>query len=149
MTATPATPETALFREAVNPSTLYDSVQFGFSHAVLHRGGDVLQLAGQVAWDADCQLVGAGDLALQTRQALANLRAVLAAVGATPANIVRLRTYVVNHAPDKLGPVLGEIAQFYGDVIPAPNTFLGVQALALPDFLVEIEATAVIPRRDG
>jgi enamine deaminase RidA (YjgF/YER057c/UK114 family) len=55
----------------------------------------------------------------------------------------------VNHAPNKSAPLLGEIAQFYGNVIPAPNTFLGVQALALPDFLVEIEATAVIPRRDG
>ena len=51
---------------------------------------------------------------------------------------------MVGHSPDKLGPVLGEIGQFYGDAVPASNTFIGVQALALPDFLVEIEATAVV-----
>jgi enamine deaminase RidA (YjgF/YER057c/UK114 family) len=130
--------------ERLNPPSLYNSVQYGFSHAVRQRGGDTLHLAGQVAWNKDGQVVGAGDLAAQTRQALANLREVLAAAGATPADIVRLRTYVVNHTPDKLGPVLGEIGAFYGTAVPAANTFIGVQALALPDFLVEIEATAVI-----
>jgi enamine deaminase RidA (YjgF/YER057c/UK114 family) len=130
--------------ERINPPTLYNSVQYGFSHAVRQRGGDTLHLAGQVAWDKDGKLVGAGDLAAQTRQALANIRTVLAAAGASPADIVRLRTYVVGHSPDKLGPVLGEIGQFYGDAVPASNTFVGVQALALPDFLVEIEATAVV-----
>jgi enamine deaminase RidA (YjgF/YER057c/UK114 family) len=130
--------------ERINPPTLYNSVQYGFSHAVRQRGGDTLHLAGQVAWDKDGKLVGAGDLAAQTRQALANIRTVLAAAGASPADIVRLRTYVVGHSPDKLGPVLGEIGQFYGDAVPASNTFIGVQALALPDFLVEIEATAVV-----
>lgn len=130
--------------ERVNPATLYNSVQFGFSHAVRQKGGDTLHLAGQVAWDKEGKVVGGGDLAAQTRQALANLREVLAAVGATPADIVRLRTYVVNHSPDKLGPVLGEIGAFYAGAVPAANTFIGVQALALPDFLVEIEATAVV-----
>lgn len=68
----------------------------------------------------------------------------LAEAGVTPADIVRLRTYVVNHSPDKLGVVLPEIGAFYGDATPAPNTFIGVAALALPDFLIEIEATASI-----
>jgi enamine deaminase RidA (YjgF/YER057c/UK114 family) len=131
-------------RELINPPTMYNSVQFGFSHGALQRGGATVHLAGQVAWDAQGKLVGAGDLAAQTRQALQNLRSVLAAVGGTPADIVRVRTYVVNHSPDKLGPVLGELGAFYGGTPPAPNTFIGVQALALPDFLVEIEATAVI-----
>ena len=129
----------------INPTGLYESLPFGFSHAALQEGGRTLHLAGQVAWDSNAQIVGAGDLAAQTRQALANLGAVLAAAGAGPADIVRLRTYVVDHTPDKLGPVLGEIGAFYGDATPAPNTFLGVAALALPDFLIEIEATAVVP----
>jgi len=129
----------------INPAGLYESLPFGFSHAALQEGGRTLHLAGQVAWDSNASIVGAGDLAAQTRQALANLGAVLAAAGAGPADIVRLRTYVVDHTPDKLGPVLGEIGAFYGDATPAPNTFLGVAALALPDFLIEIEATAVVP----
>jgi enamine deaminase RidA (YjgF/YER057c/UK114 family) len=130
--------------ERINPPQLYDSVRFGFSHATLQQEGRTLHLAGQVAWDAQTNVVGAGDVAAQTRQALANLTAVLSSVGCTPADVVRLRTYVVNHTPDKLGPILGEIGAFYGGATPAPNTFIGVAALALPDFLVEIEATASV-----
>jgi enamine deaminase RidA (YjgF/YER057c/UK114 family) len=130
--------------ERINPPSLYNSVQFGFSHAVRQKGGDTLHLAGQIAWDKEGKLVGAGDLAAQTRQALANLREVLKAAGAGPADVVRLRTYVVNHSPDKLGPVLGEIGAFYAGAVPAANTFIGVQTLALPELLIEIEATAVV-----
>jgi enamine deaminase RidA (YjgF/YER057c/UK114 family) len=136
--------ELAMKRKAINPSSLYQSVPFGFSHAVEQNGGRTLHLSGQVAWDGEGRLVGAGDLVAQTRQALANLKVVLAEVGATPADVVRLRTYVVNHSPEKLGPVTAEIAAFYGDALPAANTFIGVQALALPDFLVEIEAIAAL-----
>ncbi|WP_439533771.1 RidA family protein [Polymorphobacter sp.] len=128
----------------LNPPALYDSLAYGFSHAAIQTGGRTLHLAGQVGWDKEGNLVGPGDLAAQTRQALANLRAVLEAAGATPADIVRLRTYVVDHSPDKLGPVLGEVAAFFGDTMPSPNTFIGVAALALPDFLIEIEATAAL-----
>lgn len=130
--------------ERINPPQLYDSLRFGFSHATLQKQGTTLHLAGQVAWDAQTNVVGAGDVAAQTRQALANLAVVLRSVGCTPADVVRLRTYVVNHTPDKLGPILGEIGAFYGDATPAPNTFIGVAALALPDFLVEIEAVAAV-----
>jgi enamine deaminase RidA (YjgF/YER057c/UK114 family) len=128
----------------VNPATLYNSVQYGFSHATLQENGRTLHLAGQVAFDPSGVLVGGTDLGAQTRQALANLRAVLAAVGAQPSDIVRLRTYVVNHTPDKLGIVLPALGEFFGGAVPPPNTFLGVAALALPDFLVEIEATAAV-----
>lgn len=130
--------------EKINPPSLYDSVKYGFSHAARQRGGSLLHLAGQVAWDKEGNLVGPGDLTAQTRQALANIRAVLSSAGASPSDVLGLRTYVVNHSPEKLGPVLGEIARFYGETTPAPNTFIGVNALALPDFLIEIEATAVI-----
>ena len=128
-------------REAINPSSLYDSVQYGFSHGAIQRGGATLHLAGQIGWDKDCRLVS-DDLGAQTRQALANLGAVLKEAGAEPKDIVRLRTYVVDHSPDKLGPVLGAVGEFYAGATPAPNTFIGVQSLALPGVLVEIEAIA-------
>jgi enamine deaminase RidA (YjgF/YER057c/UK114 family) len=57
-----------------------------------------------------------------------------------------MRTYVVNHDPSKLEPVTKEMMEFYAGATPAPNTWIGVQALALPDFLIEIEVTAVAPR---
>ncbi|KQX25086.1 MULTISPECIES: RidA family protein [unclassified Sphingomonas] len=128
----------------INPETMYDALGYGFSHAALQTSGKTLHLAGQVAWDAQCNVVGGGDLAAQTRQALANIKTVLEAAGGTLADIVRLRVYVVDHSPDKLGVVLPEVGAFFGSVTPPPNTFLGVQALALPDFLIEIEATAAI-----
>jgi enamine deaminase RidA (YjgF/YER057c/UK114 family) len=131
-------------RQAINPDSLYGSVQYGFSHATKSAGGTTIHCAGQVAWDKDYKVVGAGDVGAQARQALKNLKEVLAAAGATTADVVRIRTYVVNHSPELLGPVGGALAEFWGDVTPAANTWIGVQALALPDFLIEIEATAQI-----
>lgn len=129
-------------RKAINPDSLYGSVQYGFSHAVESRGARTIHCAGQVAWDSEYNLVGGGDAGAQARQALSNLKAVLAAAGATPADVVRIRTYVVNHSPELLEPIGMALGEFWGDVTPAANTWIGVQSLALPDFLVEIEATA-------
>ena len=106
--------------QRINPETMYNSL------------------------DKDRNLVGGDDLAAQARQCLANLTEVLASQGATPADLVRIRTYVVNHTPDKIGPVAGEMMAFYGDAMPAPNTWIGVQALVMPEFLIEIEGTAVL-----
>lgn len=131
-------------REAINPESLYGSLEYGFSHAIRADGGTLVHCAGQVGWDKDYQLVGAGDVGAQARQALRNLKDVLAAAGATPADVVRLRTYVVNHRPEYLEPVGAALAEFYADAVPAANTWIGVQSLALPDFLIEIEATAQI-----
>jgi enamine deaminase RidA (YjgF/YER057c/UK114 family) len=130
--------------ERVNPPGLYTSVEFGFSHAVVSTGTKTVHCAGQVAWDRDHALVGDGDLAAQAAKALENLKAVLAAAGAAPKDVARLRTYIVDHTPDKLMTIAPAMAAFYGDVLPAANTVVGVQALALPGFLIEIEATAVI-----
>lgn len=130
----------------INPDTLYESVQYAFSHAsVVPSGGRLIECAGQTSWDSEGKLVGDGDLVAQTKQALANLKLVMDAVGATPENVVRIRTYVLNHSPDKLGPVNEQLLAFYGEGVPAPNTFIGVQSLALPEFLIEIEATLWVP----
>ncbi len=130
-------------RTAINPEHMYNSIQFGFSHAIESKGGRVLHLAGQVAWDDAGNLVGPGDLEAQCAQVCRNLKEVLTAAGMTPANVVRLRTYVVDYSPDKLDVIGAALANFYGDVTPAANTLLGVASLAMPDFLIEVEATAV------
>ena len=107
-------------RQAINPSDMYNSVEYGFSHAVQYdAGARVIELAGQVAWDQNREIVGPGDLAAQTAQVLTNLKSVLATAGATPADIVRIRTYVVDHTPDKLAIVGPELGAFYGDALPA------------------------------
>lgn len=129
-------------REVINPDSVYDSLQYGFSHATRSSGGTLVHCAGQVAWDKDYKVVGAGDLGEQARQALKNIETVLAEAGAAKSDVVRMRTYVVNHTPDKLETVGAALGEFWGDVMPAANTWIGVQALALPDFLIEIEVTA-------
>lgn len=107
----------------------------------------MLHCAGQVAWDENRRIFGQGDVVAQTKQCLANLKRVLASQNAAPKNLVRIRTYVVNHTPDLLMPINSEISKWYkenGDVLPAPNTWIGVTSLALPEFLIEIEATAAL-----
>ena len=130
--------------ERINPAGMYDSLAYGFSHATVSAPGSLLHLSGQVAWDKDHNLVGGDDLAAQARQVFANLKEVLAEQGLGPADLVRIRTYVVDHGPEKLEPVAAEMMAFYGDATPAANTWIGVQALALPEFLIEVEAVAQI-----
>jgi enamine deaminase RidA (YjgF/YER057c/UK114 family) len=130
-------------RRAINPAHMYNAVAFGFSHAVESTGNRIVHLAGQVAWDDAGALVGANDLAAQCAQVFRNLTKVLSECDLTPADVVRLRTYVVDYSPDKLGVIAAAIGKFYGDTTPAANTLLGVSSLAMPDFLIEVEATAV------
>ena len=131
-------------RDAINPADMYDAMRYGFSHAVVHNGKHVIECAGQVAWDDHGKLVGAGDFAAQCTQVFRNLRKVLAHGGAEPADVVRLRTFVVGHSADKLEVIGPAIAAFFGEAPPAANTLIGVQALALPGLLIEVDATAVV-----
>ncbi|MGM8871828.1 RidA family protein [Psychrobacter sp. 2Y5] len=130
--------------QKINPNTMYDSLQFGFSHASKAQGSTVIHCAGQLAWDKEGEIVGGEDLAKQTEQVFNNLQTVLNEAGATPADVVRMRTYIVDLKPDDLEVVGAAIARFYGEVTPPANTLLGVQTLAMPGLLIEIEMTAVI-----
>ena len=131
-------------RETINPAAMYDSLQYGFSHATKTQGETVIHCAGQLAWDKNGKLVGENDLAKQTEQVFKNLHTVLQAAGATPADVVRMRTYIVNLEPSHLEVVGQAIDHFYGEVIPPANTLIGVQSLAMPDLLIEIEVTAIV-----
>jgi enamine deaminase RidA (YjgF/YER057c/UK114 family) len=104
--------------------------------------GTTIHVAGQVSLDEDGTLVGAGDAAAQARQALVNLRRVLEAAGATLDDVVKTTVYLTDL--DSRGPV--NEARLEAFTAPPPaNTLLVVSSLALPEFLVEIEALAVIP----
>jgi len=132
-------------REILNPDVLYPSTKFGFSHAAIAQGQRIIYCAGQVAWNKNYELIGPGSIPAQARQALENLKSVLSAAGAGPKHIVRLHTYLVGHTREDLMGVSAALAEFYGPgQPPAPNTVIGVARLAMPEFLVEIEATAVL-----
>ena len=131
-------------KEHLNPPTLFASLPYGFSQAVATTGGRMVYLSGQTAWDANQQIVGGADLGAQTRQALRNVQLGLAAAGGTLADVVSLRLYVVNPQPGDLGPVGEALREFFPADQPPASTWLGVASLARPEFLIEIEAIAVI-----
>ena len=116
----------------------------GYSNGVAAEGR-IIFVAGQVGWNADAKLVS-DDFVRQTRQALTNVKAVLAEAGAAPSQITRLTWYIVDKqqyltATRQVGAVYREVI---GDHYPAMS--LVVVADLLEDgALVEIEATAVIP----
>ena len=99
-----------------------------------------IHVAGTLPFNEHQELVGEGDTALQTRRVLENIRRSLEEFGATPADVVRTKTYVIDmEAYIEQG--LPEWVKFFGG-IPPTSTTVGVTALADPRALVEIEAYA-------
>lgn len=131
-------------KQHLNPETLFPSLPIGFSQVVVAEGGKTVYLSGQTAWDANKQIVGGNDLGAQTRQALRNVQLGLAVAGGTVADVVSLRLYVVNPQPGDMNAVGEALREFFSDDSPPASTWLGVASLALPEFLIEIEAVAVI-----
>jgi enamine deaminase RidA (YjgF/YER057c/UK114 family) len=129
-------------KKFINPPTL--ATPRGYTHAVTASGGKMVFIAGQVAWDAKGEIVGKGDLRAQATQAYENLKAALAAAGATTADIVKMNTYVVNFKSADL-PVIREVrAKFFPQENLPASTLVGVQALAMDELLIEIEAIAMV-----
>jgi enamine deaminase RidA (YjgF/YER057c/UK114 family) len=115
-----------------------------FSQVVAATGTRTIYTAGQVSIDALGALVGGDDLAAQTTQAMRNVGLALAAAGATFADVVKITTYVVNYRPELRTVISKARAPFFADGSPPASTLLGVAALALPEWLIEIEAVAVV-----
>ena len=131
-------------KQFFNPSNMHRPR--GYTHAVTVDGGRLIFIAGQVAFDKEGNLVGKGDLRAQTEKALDNLVAALAAAGATPADVVKVNTYVVNYRPADY-PIIREArARVFEGQNPPASTLIGVQALAVEELLIEIDAIAVVSR---
>ena len=115
----------------------------GYSHVVTTTGTTIF-VAGQIALDKDANIVGEGDLRLQTVQVLQNVKAALEAANATFSDVVKMNTYVVNLKPEDL-PIIREVRSTYlpSSDFPA-STLVGVTALAMPGLLIEVEVIAVI-----
>jgi enamine deaminase RidA (YjgF/YER057c/UK114 family) len=128
--------------EFLNPDGLLNNETF--SQVAISRGSKMIYTSGQVAIDENGDIVGVGDLAEQTRQAMRNLTVALAAAGASVADVVKTTTFIVGYKPDQREIITGAKKSFYEGRPPPTSALIGVNALARPEWLIEIEAIAVL-----
>jgi enamine deaminase RidA (YjgF/YER057c/UK114 family) len=127
----------------VNPPTLLQPR--GYTHVVTVEGpAKMVFVSGQVAVDREGKLVGPGDLKAQIRQAAANLKAALEAVGATAADIVKTNTYIVNYKQSDYSAMREARAELFPSGDPPASTLVGVTSLAVDGLMVEMEAIAMV-----
>ena len=128
--------------ERLNPPAMHNNPAYSQGVSVPGSARHIY-VGVQNGVDASGQLVGEGDLARQTEQALANLATVLAAGGAAPDDLISLTVYLVGDAD--LRPAFGAWTAFWnGRGTPPIVKLLRVTGLANPAFLIEIEAIAAI-----
>ncbi len=125
--------------DVIRPETVHPTS--GYSHAVRH--GNTVYVAGQVAQDRQGNLVGKDDIAAQAEQVYRNLQAVLEAAGSGLDRIVKMTTYTTSL---EYRPAIREVrGRFFGPLnYDPPNTFVVISSLATPDYLLEVEAIAVV-----
>jgi len=116
-----------------------------YSHSYAVDVGDarLIFLAGQFGTDEDGNLVGKGDMFAQARQMLKNIQEVLRANDADFGDVVKTTTYLTDIA--QRSEVTRARAEFL-PTPPPPSTLLEVPLLCDPDFLIEMEVIAVVPR---
>lgn len=133
--------------QLINPPGLAAPVGGAYTHISVATGSKTITLAGQVALDPQGNLVGEGDLAAQTEQALLNAVTGFEGGGAGIADITKINYYVVDYTPDKL-PILmeglGRAAEKLGGAPVVPATVVSVSCLFASEFLIEIDGTAVV-----
>jgi enamine deaminase RidA (YjgF/YER057c/UK114 family) len=123
-------------RQLISSGAPWESI-VGYSRAV--RVGNVVEVAGTTAQDGDT--VTGTDVYTQTKRALEKIGEALAAAGATFADVVRTRMFVIDISQwEAVGRAHGEV---FGAIRPAAS-MVEVKALIDPRLLVEIEATAII-----
>jgi len=133
-----------MIKETINPKALFDSRQYGFSQIVVSNPGKIVFISGQVAWDENLNIVGENDLEKQTQKAIDNLNMAIESAGGKLNNIVMLRIYKVNYQKED-GAIISQILKNnFGTINPPASTWISVEALANEEFMIEIEAQAVI-----
>jgi enamine deaminase RidA (YjgF/YER057c/UK114 family) len=131
-------------KEYINPDSLFPTLPHGFSQVVIATGRKMVFISGQTAWDAQKNIVGGDSVLEQARQAFRNVEKAMEAVGGTLKDLVTLRIYVVDYQAESGTAVGIVLREFFSSENPPASTWIGVSALAAPEFLIEIEATAVL-----
>ena len=126
--------------QVIQPSTVHDTKAYSYSHAV--RMGDLIFVSGQVGRDRNGNLLGKGDVRVQTEQAFANVKLILEAAGSGLHKVGKVTVFTTSL---EYRPVIHEIrSRIFKEVghLPA-STLAVVSSLAFPEWLVEIEAIAM------
>jgi 2-iminobutanoate/2-iminopropanoate deaminase len=130
-------------RRNIQPEDLAKRVVDGhvlYSHVVVADGQRMIFIAGQLARDRHGNVVGKGDMRLQIRQVGENIKAALAAAGASLSDLVKTTTYVTDI--EEFFKHVDVRMEYFGAALPTSTT-VEVRRLAHPDLLVEVEALAV------
>lgn len=128
--------------EFLNPAELCPT--FGWTHVVSSRGGKTIHISGQVSVDGAGKVVGKGDMKAQAEQSFRNIQLALAAAGASFKDVVKTSIFVVGLKAEHV-PIIREVRGRYVSADhPPASTLVGVSALVGPDWLIEIEAIAVV-----
>ena len=128
------------------PKTILQSPKVSPSRDIMSQvvkvpAGNLVFVSGQVARNAQGELVGLGDIKAQTRQTLENVKSVLETAGATMDDVVKVTVFVTNVA-EHFSQIHEVRAEFFEKGYPA-STLVEVRSLANKDMLIEIEAIAV------
>lgn len=126
----------------LNPKEL--SKPAGFTQVVVAPAGKLVYVSGQVPVNASGDVVGKGDFRVQVTQVMENLKAALAAAGATMTEVIKLTYYVVNLKPDQVSVIREVRAKYLSAEHPPAGTLVGVTALVREDYMIEIEAVAAV-----
>ncbi len=127
----------------LNPDGLPPAV--GCCQVTVAQGSHIVHVSGQAGIEADGGLVGP-DHRSQIEQSMRNLQLALTAAGATIEDVVKSTFYVLDYSPDLLAALGEAAAEVFGAAAPDfAATLVGVTGLADPGYLVEIDATAVLP----
>lgn len=126
----------------LNPSTMPQP--FGYTHVVETFGGRTIYISGQVAMDAESNVIGLDDLQAQTEQVFINLQSALESVGATFDDVVKCTYFLLDIS--KITVVRTVRDRYINTHQPPASSAVEVRRLFRDEFLIEIEAIAVISK---
>jgi enamine deaminase RidA (YjgF/YER057c/UK114 family) len=115
-----------------------------YSNVACVQGGTIVFISGQVAVDAQGQVVGKGDIEAQAVQVFENLRLALQAAGGTFEDVLKFTIFIRNLTPEARKAVMGVRSRYISRTNPPAATMVGIDRLVEDDLLVEIEAVAAV-----
>lgn len=127
----------------MNPSTLPNAAEMGYSQISIVEPGRMAYISGQVAWRPNGEPVPA-DLVAQMKIVVTNAKAALDALGASPEDIVIARCFMTDLTPARLDQIFPPLLEMFNGARPC-ITGVGVAALAAPELQVELELTVRLP----